>query len=246
MRSGAPIPNLWLSAKLRLGPQVWAHICEQIPLWDFKISSPFPPSRSVGGVEHPRRGPAADWGRSDGRRRENENHMGPDSPPASFESSVLENNPTLLNGYPFELCNHLKWLCPTVPWVIACRAQPWSKGQMDQVLISKWGTWEELPVLVPITCQDGFPSGVFPELLICEPGPCPDPNLLWEQTSRTGGLYVSRKDPGVHGGGGELRGGRVLARLVGEDLGEECYLTKRMMARIYLAPVMCQALLSNI
>lgn len=173
--------------------------------------------------------------------------MGPDSPPASFESPVLENNPTriFLNGYPFELCEHLKWLCPTALWVIACRAQPWSKGQMDQILISKWGMWEEFPVLGPITCQDGFPSSVFPELLICEPGPCPDPNLPWEQMSRTGGLYVS-KDPGIHGGGGELRGGRVLARLVGEDLREECYFTKRRMARIYLAPVMYQALLSSI
>lgn len=193
-----------------------------------KISSPFPPSRSTGGVENPRRGPAADWDHSDGRRRENENHLGPDTPPPSLESSVLENNPTriFLNGYPFALCHHWKWLCPSVPWVIACWAQPWSKGQVDQVLLSKWGTWEERPVLVPITCQDGFPSGDFPELLICERGPCPDPNLPWGQTSGTGGLNVSRKGPGIHGGHGELRGARVSARMVGEGLGEECYLTK--------------------
>lgn len=117
---------------------------------------------------------------------------------------------------------------------------------MDQVRISKWGTREALPVLLPVTCRKGFPSGVFPELLTCELAPCPDPNLLWEQTSRAGGLYVSRKDLGIPGGGGEPRGGRVLAKLVGEDLAEECYLTKRMMARIDLVPIMCRALLLSI
>lgn len=30
---------------------------------------------------------------------------------------------------------------------------------------------EEVPVLGPITCEGGCPSGVFPEQLVCEPGP---------------------------------------------------------------------------
>lgn len=84
-------------------------------------------------------------------------------------------------------------------WVIECQSQPRSKGQVDHVLISEWGMWEELrvhlclPVLVPVRCLRLVPS---PSCLSVSLGPYPKPNLSQEgpeQPSRTGGLYVSRR-----------------------------------------------------
>lgn len=99
------------------------------------------------------------------------------------------------------------------------------------------------------TSPQGFPR-TTQDLALSHTTPFPQEGR--EQPRKTGGLYVSRRLQtipemtclGLHGGGGELRGNRTLAGLIGDggmkelcphDKSDSKYL-------LYLAPMMYQAL----